>query len=46
MTILAPRSVEFGDDGVAVERLVGDQSLESQPVNERRDPDRVEALSR
>ena len=29
---------EFGDDGVAVERLVGDQSLESQPIDERGTP--------
>src|SRR5436305_3285165 len=45
MTTLAPR-VEFGDNGVAVERLVGDQRVEGQSLNERRHAHRVEALSR
>ena len=46
MTILAPRAFEIGDDGVAVEGLVGDQRVEGQSVDERRHADRVEALSR
>jgi hypothetical protein len=45
MTALAPRFVEIGDDGVAVERLVGDQRIEDQFFDERRNADRVEALS-
>lgn len=42
---LGAARVEIGDDGVAVERLVGDQRLEGQPFDERRSADRVEALS-
>ena len=45
MTILAPRSFEVGDDGVAVESLVGDQRAEGQAIDERRHADGVEAVS-
>ena len=45
MTTLAPRCVEVGDDVVAVESLVGDQRTEFDPLDQRRDPDRVEALA-
>src|ERR1700732_167003 len=38
--------VEVGDDIVAVEGLVGDQRAELDPLDERRDTDGVEALSR
>src|SRR5271156_488379 len=38
--------VEFGDDRVAVERLVGDQRVECQSFDERWHAHRVEALSR
>src|SRR6187401_1721195 len=38
--------VEIGDNGVAVERLVGDQRVEGQSLDERRHTHRVEALSR
>src|SRR5436190_1384138 len=38
--------VDFGDNGVAVEGLVGDQRVEGQSLDERRHADRVEALSR
>ena len=38
--------IEFGDDGVAVEGLVGDQGAELDALEQRRDPDRVEALPR
>src|SRR4249919_160430 len=38
--------VEIGDDGIAVEGLVGDQRVEGQSLDERRNADRVEALSR
>src|SRR5271169_1150730 len=38
--------VEFGDDSVAVERLVGDQRVECQSFDERWHAHRVEALSR
>jgi hypothetical protein len=43
---LGAARVEFGDDGVAVERLVGDQRVEGQSLDERRHAHRVEALSR
>ena len=43
---LGAARVEFGDNGVAVERLVGDQRVEGQSLNERRHAHRVEALSR
>ncbi len=33
---LDPARVEFGDNGVAVERLVGDQRVEGQSLDERR----------
>src|SRR5436190_8453057 len=42
---LGAARIEFGDDGVAVERLVGDQRLEGQPLDERGDANGVEALS-
>src|SRR6187431_574428 len=38
--------VEIGDNDVAVERLVGDQRVEGQSIDERRHTHRVEALSR
>src|SRR3546814_15927053 len=37
--------VEVGDDGVAVERLVGDQRAEAETVDERRHSDDVEAVA-
>ena len=37
--------VEIGDDGVAVERLVGDQRAESDALKERRNANRIETLS-
>src|SRR3546814_2185699 len=37
--------VEVGDDGVAVERLVGDQRAEAETVDERRHSDGVEAVA-
>src|ERR1700685_1572570 len=43
---LSAARVEIGDNGVAVERLVGDQRVEGQTLDERRHPHRVEALSR
>src|ERR1700676_3447272 len=38
--------VEVGDDVVAVEGLVGDQGAERDPLDQRRDADSIEALSR
>ena len=38
--------VQIGDDGVAVEGLVGDQRSKRQTIDERRHADRVEALPR
>src|ERR1700726_49523 len=43
---LGAARVEIGDNGVTVERLVGDQRVEGQSVDERRHAHRVEALSR
>src|SRR5882724_13506741 len=43
---LGAAGVEIGDNGVAVERLVGDQRIEGQSLDERRHAHRVEALSR
>src|SRR5690554_1916967 len=37
--------VEVGDDGVAVERLVGDQRAKRDAVDERRPADRIEAMA-
>ena len=37
--------VEVGDDGVAVEGLVGDQPAEGEAVDQRRDAHRVEAVA-
>src|SRR5690348_13379898 len=37
--------VEVGDDGVAVEGLVGDQRTERDAVDQRRHADRVEAMA-
>src|SRR3546814_14580259 len=37
--------VEVGDDGVAVERLVGDQPAEAETVDARRHSDGVEAVA-
>src|SRR5690242_19868951 len=42
---LGATPVEFGDDVIAVEGRIGDEGIELKAVNERRDPDRVEALS-
>lgn len=38
--------VEIGDDGVAVESLVGDDGAKFDPVNQRGDADAVEAVAR
>src|SRR5258708_7896374 len=38
--------IEIGDDVVAVEGLVGDQRAEFDPLDERRNADGIEALSR
>ena len=46
MTIFAPRSFKVGDDPVGVESLVGDQAAKLDALDQRRDADRVEALSR
>jgi hypothetical protein len=43
---LGAARVEIGDNGVAVERLVGDQRVEDQSLDERRHAHRVEAVSR
>src|SRR5246500_5601546 len=43
---LGAARVEIGDNGVAVERLVGDQRVEGQSLDERRHAHGVEALSR
>src|SRR6201984_2248133 len=43
---LGAARVECGDNGVAVECLVGDQRIEGQSLDERRHAHRVEALSR
>jgi len=42
---LGAARVELGDNGVAVERLVGDQRVEGQSLDERRHTHCVEALS-
>ena len=44
MTILAPR-IEIGNDGIAVEGLVGDQTAKIDTVDQRRDTDGVEAMA-
>ena len=36
--------VEIGDDGIGIERLVGEQSAELDAIEQRRNPNRVEAL--
>jgi hypothetical protein len=38
--------VQVRDDPVDVEGFVGDQAAERDPLDQRRDPDRVEALAR
>src|SRR5208282_1956328 len=38
--------IEVGDDGVRVERLVGDERVELQSLDQRRDADGVETLPR
>src|SRR3954451_18657982 len=43
---LGPALVQFRDEVVAVERLVGDQRLERDRLDQRRDADRVEPLAR
>ena len=40
-----PAFVEVGDDPIGVEGLVGDQPAELDAFDERRDADRIEALS-
>ena len=42
---LGAARVDVGDNGVAVERLVGDQSVEGQSLDQRRNADCVKALS-
>src|SRR5262245_48535711 len=42
---LGATRVEIGNDGVAVERFVGDQCVEGQSLDERRHADRVEAMA-
>lgn len=42
---LGAACVQFGDDDVAVERLVSAQHIEGQFFDQRRDADRVKALS-
>ena len=37
---------QFEDDGVAVEGFVGDQSAKAYAIDQRRNPDGVEALAR
>src|SRR4029453_15835135 len=41
---LGAARIEIGDDDVAVERLVGDQRVKSQSLDERRHAHRIEAL--
>ena len=43
---LSAADVEVSDNGVAVERFVGDQRVEGQPLYERRHANRIEALPR
>jgi hypothetical protein len=43
---LRPAFVEFGDNPVGVESLVGDEPAKLHVSDQRRDADRVEALSR
>src|SRR2546421_11058573 len=38
--------VEVGDNGIAVEGLVGDEAAKGEAVDERSDPDRIEAMAR
>src|SRR3546814_4636863 len=38
--------VKFGNDGIAVEGLVGDQRAERDAVDERRHADRIETVAR
>src|SRR5262252_10889158 len=38
--------VQLGDDRVAIESLVGDQRVKLDSVDQRRDADRIEAVSR
>jgi hypothetical protein len=42
---LGPPFVEIGNDGVAVEGCVGDQSAEAQPLDQRRHADGVEPMA-
>ena len=42
----AAACVEIGDDGIGVEGRVGDESLERDAVEQGRNADRIEALSR
>ena len=37
--------VEVGNDGIAVEGLVGDQAPEGETVDQRSDPDRIETMA-
>ena len=37
--------VQFSNDGIAVEGLVGDQSVKGETVNEWRNTDRIETMS-
>jgi hypothetical protein len=38
--------VQLGNDGIAVEGLVGDQSAKGETVDERSDADRIETMAR
>ena len=42
---LGPARIEIGDDGIAVEGLVGDETTEIDPFDQRLDADRVEAMA-
>src|SRR5688572_21679870 len=42
---LGTARVETGDDGIAVERLVGNETTESDPFDQRLDTDCVEAMA-
>ena len=37
--------VEVGDDGIAVEGFVGDEAVKGETVDERSNPDRIEAMT-
>ena len=43
---LGPARIEIGNDGIAVEGLVGDETAKIDTVDQRLDADRVEAMAR